>query len=170
MKVIYLMADTFRRDHLGAYGNRWIRTPNLDRLAAQSALFENAHIGSFPTVPNRRDTLLGRGDIGLPFNRWKGFERDEVTLPQRLAEKKIPSMWISDTQNNVTHGINMNKGYTAWALNRGQEAYPICWLNGLPCVLLFLYVLLTFPTASRLKVLFLVKIAGAYRGWPSRGR
>jgi len=129
MKAIYLMADTFRRDHLGAYGNRWIHTPNLDKLAARSTLFENACIGSFPTVPNRRDTLLGRGDIGLPFNRWKPFEREEVTLPQRLAdEKKITSMWIGDTQNNVTRGTNMNRGFTAWALNRGQEADP-CWLD-----------------------------------------
>lgn len=128
MKVIYVMADTFRRDHLGAYGNSWIRTPNLDRFASGATLFENAYIGSFPTVPNRRDTLLGRGDLGFPFNRWKGLERAEVTLPERLAEKGIVSMWIADTQNNATRGINMNRGFTAWHLNRGQEADP-CWLD-----------------------------------------
>ena len=132
MKVIYMLADTFRRDHLGAYGNRWIHTPSLDKLARCSALFENAYIGSFPTVPNRRDTLLGRGDIGLPFNRWKPFENSEVTLPERLAEKHVPSQWIGDTQNNVTRGINMYKGYTAWCCNRGQEADPE-WLDaGVP--------------------------------------
>jgi len=128
MKVIYIMADSFRRDHLGAYGNDWIHTPNLDRFASESAVFDNAYIGSFPTVPNRRDTLLGRGDIGLPFNRWKGFERQEVTLTERLSEKNIPSMWIGDTQNNVSRGINIYKGYTAWYLNRGQEADPY-WLD-----------------------------------------
>ncbi len=128
MKVIYMMADTFRRDHLGAYGNRWIRTPNLDRFAGCAALFENAYIGSFPTVPNRRDTLLGHGDMGLPFNRWKAFENQEVTLPERLAEKRVPSMLVMDTQNNVTRGINMWKGYTAWYCNRGQEADPL-WLD-----------------------------------------
>ena len=73
MKVICIVADTFRRDHLGAYGNDWIHTPNLDKFASESAVFDNAYIGSFPTVPNRRDVLLGRGDIGLPFNRWKAF-------------------------------------------------------------------------------------------------
>ncbi len=128
MKVIYMMADTFRRDHLGAYGNDWIHTPSLDKLASESAVFDNAYIGSFPTVPNRRDTLLGRGDTGLPFNRWKTIERQEVTLPERLAEKDISSMWIGDTQNNVTRGINIYKGYTAWYLNRGQEADPY-WLD-----------------------------------------
>jgi len=122
------MADTLRRDHLGAYGNDWIHTPNLDKLASESAVFDNAYIGSFPTVPNRRDTLLGRGDIGLPFNRWKRIEKQEVTLPERLAEKNIPSMWIGDTQNNVTRGINIYKGYTAWYLNRGQEGDPY-WLD-----------------------------------------
>jgi len=128
MKVIYVMADSFRRDHLGAYGNDWIHTPNLDSLAKESALFENAYIGSFPTVPNRRDTLLGKGDLGLPFNRWKPLENQEVTLPMRLGEKKIPSMLITDTQNNVTGNINLYKGYTAWCLNRGQEADP-CWMD-----------------------------------------
>ena len=128
MKVIFLMADTLRRDHVGAYGNDWIRTPNLDRLAAQSAVFERAYIGSFPTVPNRRDTLLGRGDLGLPFNRWKPLERQETTLPKRLAEHGIVSMWIGDTQNNVTRNINLNRDFTAWHLNRGQEADP-CWLD-----------------------------------------
>ncbi|MFW6162355.1 MAG: sulfatase [Planctomycetota bacterium] len=128
MKVVFLMADTFRRDHLGAYGNEWVHTPHLDRLAAQSVLFERATIGSFPTVPNRRDTLLGHGDIGLPFNRWKPLERQEITLPERLAHRGVPSMWIGDTQNNVCRGINMNKGFTAWHLNRGQEADPM-WLD-----------------------------------------
>lgn len=128
MKVIYMMADTFRRDHLGAYGNDWIHTPNLDKFASESAVFDNAYIGSFPTIPNRRDTLLGRGDLGLPFNRWKTIEPKEVTLTERLAEKDIPSMWIGDTQNNVTRGINIYKGYTAWYLNRGQEADPN-WLD-----------------------------------------
>jgi len=132
VKVIYMMADTFRRDHMGAYGNPWIHTPNLDRFAAQSALFENAYIGSFPTVPNRRDTLIGRGDIGFPFNRWKGLDRQEVTFPARLADKGIPSMWVGDTQNNVTRSINLIRDYTAWHLNRGQEADPLWLDDGVP--------------------------------------
>ena len=28
--VVVIVADTFRRDHLGAYGNPFIRTPHLD--------------------------------------------------------------------------------------------------------------------------------------------
>jgi len=133
MKVVLLVADTFRRDHLGAYGNTWIRTPNLDRLAAEAAVFDHAYIGSFPTVPNRRDTLLGHGDRGHPFNRWRGVEEHEVTLAERLMEEKgIPSMMVTDVANTVSGGCNLYKGFTAWAWNRGQEGDPH-WLDaGVP--------------------------------------
>jgi len=126
MKVIYVMADTFRRDHCSVYGNppwmKSIRTPNLARFASMAAVFDNAHIGSWPTVPNRRDTLLGRGDKGIPFNRWKPLDPDEPTFLRHLTEKKVPSQLITDTQNNVTGNMNLFRDYTAWTLNRGQEA------------------------------------------------
>ncbi len=128
MKVILIVADTLRRDHLGAYGNEWIHTPNLDRLATRSAVFEQAYIGSFPTVPNRRDTFLGLGDKGVPFNRWKGVDPDEVTLSERLTAAEIPSMMVTDVANTVVQGLNLWKGFTAWTCNRGQEGDP-CWLD-----------------------------------------
>lgn len=129
MKVILLNADTLRRDHLGAHGNTWIHTPNLDRLAAQAAVFEQHYIGSFPTVPNRRDVHLGHGDKGQPFNRWRGIDEDEVTLAERIGEeKRVPSMMVTDVANTVSGGINLYKGFTAWAWNRGQEGDP-CWLD-----------------------------------------
>lgn len=137
MKVIMIISDTFRRDHIGAYGNKWIHTPNLDALAACSCVFDNAFIGSYPTGPNRRDTLLGHSDRRLPFNAWRYIERDEITIPELLAQKEIPSQLITDTANCVTRGLNYYKGFTAWTVNRGQEGDPV-WLNDnvpltLPC-------------------------------------
>ena len=35
MNVTWIVAGTFRRDHLGAYGNRTIRTPSLDAPAGR---------------------------------------------------------------------------------------------------------------------------------------
>jgi len=128
MKVVFVMADTFRRDHLGTYGNKWIHTPNLDRLANRSAVFDRAFIGSFPTIPNRRDIILGTGDRGVPLNRWKAIEDDEITLAERLGEKRITTMLVTDTANSVTNGRNVYKGYTSWAFNRGQEGDP-CWTD-----------------------------------------
>jgi arylsulfatase A-like enzyme len=131
MKLIYIMSDSMRRDHISAYGNPpWfpIRTPNFQRFADGAAVFDRAYIGSFPTVPNRRDTLLGKADQGKPLNRWKGLEKDEKTLPAYLREKGIPTQLILDTQNNVKPGIDLGRDYDAVALNPGQEGEAI-WMS-----------------------------------------
>jgi arylsulfatase A-like enzyme len=121
MKLIVLMTDTFRRDHIGAYGNPWIRTPNLDRLAAQSNVFDHYVTGSFPTLPNRRDMFLGRGPKDGVVNPWTSIKDDETTLADRLGEKKIHSMMINDTANTMVKNMNFMKGFSAWVHNRGQE-------------------------------------------------
>jgi len=121
MKLIFIMSDTFRRDHIGAYGNKRIHTPNLDRLAAMSYVFDHCYVGSFPTLPNRRDIHLGVAHKGERFNKWRGIEDDEVTLAQRLREKRIHSMMINDTANSVTNGKNFFKGFSCYEAIRGQE-------------------------------------------------
>lgn len=58
--ILFLMADQLRYDCLGANGNRLIRTPNLDRLAAQSANFSQAFVQSPVCVPSRVSYFTGR--------------------------------------------------------------------------------------------------------------
>jgi arylsulfatase A-like enzyme len=48
-----------RRDHVGAYGNSWIKTPNLYALAKQSLLFTRPYPESIPTIPARRTIHTG---------------------------------------------------------------------------------------------------------------
>ena len=131
MKLIFIMADTFRRDHIGAYGNKWINTPNLDRLAATSNVFDHAYIGSFPTLPNRRDIHLGHGDKDSPINKWRRIDDDEVTIADRLFDAGVYSMMVNDVANSVSASkgvsgnnaqMNFMKGFSCYATNRGQEA------------------------------------------------
>src|SRR5438876_11072929 len=58
--ILFIMADQFRYDCLGANGNRLVRTPNLDRLAAQSANFSNAFVQAPVCVPSRISFFTGR--------------------------------------------------------------------------------------------------------------
>ena len=37
MRTLFLVLDTVRRDYLEAYGNDWVKTPNLRRLAERCA-------------------------------------------------------------------------------------------------------------------------------------
>ncbi len=58
--VLLILADQFRYDCLGANGNRLIRTPNLDRLAAGGANFSAAFVQAPVCVPSRVTLLSGR--------------------------------------------------------------------------------------------------------------
>jgi arylsulfatase A-like enzyme len=46
LNVIYFFIDTLRDDHLGAYGYPRNTSPNIDKLAARSSVFENAYTPS----------------------------------------------------------------------------------------------------------------------------
>jgi arylsulfatase A-like enzyme len=56
MNVIVVIIDSLRKDHVGAYGNDLLRTPNLDALARESLRFNRAHPEAMPTIPAGRST------------------------------------------------------------------------------------------------------------------
>ena len=60
LNILFLMTDQQRFDGLGANGNRFIQTPNLDRLASESANFQNAFVQSPVCVPSRVTWFTGR--------------------------------------------------------------------------------------------------------------
>ncbi|MDH7480604.1 MAG: arylsulfatase [Armatimonadota bacterium] len=55
--ILFLMTDQHRWDCLGCMGNKAIKTPNLDRIAREGALFLNAY-SSTPTCTPARAALL----------------------------------------------------------------------------------------------------------------
>ncbi len=44
--VVCLVVDRLHSGYLGAYGNSWIATPNIDRLAAESFLLDRGYVDS----------------------------------------------------------------------------------------------------------------------------
>ena len=58
--VLVLVLDSLRHDYVGAYGNPWIKTPNIDALARESLRFTRAFPEAMPTVPARRSLMMGR--------------------------------------------------------------------------------------------------------------
>mgnify|MGYP005856835007 CR=1 FL=1 len=57
--VLWLMTDEQRPDSLGCYESPWAHSPNLDALAAEGALFENAYTPSPVCVPCRSSLITG---------------------------------------------------------------------------------------------------------------
>src|SRR5688500_12569560 len=58
--VLVIMADQHRFDAGGWAGDRWVATPHLDGLAAESVIFDRAYTPSPVCVPARQSLLTGR--------------------------------------------------------------------------------------------------------------
>jgi len=99
MNVILIIADTLRADYCGCYGNPWVRTPNIDALAAQGARFDSFYAASFPTRPMRQDLHSGR--YTFTHMRWgTAWAGDEKLLAQELRARGYATALIGDTPSN----------------------------------------------------------------------
>ena len=123
MKIIVIVSDSFRWDFLGCYGNKWIRTPNIDRFAKKSIVFDKAYAGSFPTVPHRSDLFTGR--YCFHTRGWAPLEPEEDTFPKILKKNGYYTKMITDTGNIVTGSMNFYKDFDDWEyINRNNLPKP----------------------------------------------
>ncbi len=90
--IVLILADDLGFGDLGCYGATRIKTPNIDRLAAQSLRFTDAHATSATCTPSRYALLTGeypwrRSGTGiLPGNAALIIEPGRVTLPAMLQQ------------------------------------------------------------------------------------
>ena len=78
MNLAYIVIDTLRYDYIGANGNDWIETPNIDRFASKALAFDYAFCASFPTIPYRTDVITGQ--YGAPIHPWKPLRHERQNL------------------------------------------------------------------------------------------
>lgn len=129
--VVIVCVDTLRTAYIGAYGNDWIQTPNLDRFAQQSVRFTHAHPECLPTIPTRRTLHSGRR--AFPFNDyhpvpwdnvyipgWQPMSPDEGTMAEALVQKGYHTGFFGDVPHYFVPGMNFIRGFRQWAYIRGQ--------------------------------------------------
>ena len=119
MNFIVVTVDTLRYDFIGANGNDWVQTPNLDRFAQQATCFDRTYAGSFPTVPYRTDVFTGR--FGEPFHPWAPLSWEAITLPEVLRNAGYVTMLVHDTPHLVNYGFGFDRPFQGWEMIRGQE-------------------------------------------------
>ena len=120
MKVIVILSDSLRKDHLGCYGNEWIKTPNIDALAKESVVFENAQPEALPTIPVR--TALFTGQYTLPYRPWQPLTDEDITAAEILRRYGYITALITDTYHLAKPGMNLHRGFHVFRWIRGQEA------------------------------------------------
>ena len=134
--VILVILDSLRRDHVGCYGNSWIKTPTIDGLAKQSVKFLRAFPESLPTLPVRR--ALHTGNRSFPFRDyeprkgdpvrivgWQPIPEEQVTLAETLKHAGFRTAFITDTYHQFKPSMNFHRGFDEWQWIRGQETDPL---------------------------------------------
>ncbi len=120
MKTIVFLMDSLNRRYLPAYGNTWVRTPNMDRLARRSCVFDSHFVGSAPCMPARHDLLTGRLDF-LERN-WSPIQPFDCTLPYVLSRSGVFSHMVTDHYHYFhLGGENYHAHFGSWDFIRGQE-------------------------------------------------
>lgn len=86
--ILWICTDQQRFDTLGCYGNPVVQTPNIDRLASEGMLFENAFCQSPVCTPSRASFLTGRypRTTGARQNG-QSINENEVIIPKMLADE-----------------------------------------------------------------------------------
>jgi len=122
--VVVIVADTFRGDHLGAYGNPRIRTPHLDEFARSAVVFDHHMVSSFPTMPARADILTGT--FSYTHMGWEPLPRHLQTLPELLSRAGYLTMGVVDTPFYIRNGFGYDRGFDdfVWVRGQGDDTRP----------------------------------------------
>jgi len=121
--VIFLDICSARADHMGAYGYKRPTTPNIDTMAAEGVLFENAVSMSSWCLPNYASLFTGHTPevhgqyVSIPY---RGMPDFETTLAQKMKEAGYETAAFSG-------GIYFMR---PWGLDRGFDKYVNVFSTG----------------------------------------
>jgi arylsulfatase A-like enzyme len=140
--VVLVIIDSLRKDHVGAYGNTWIETPNLDALARESLRFTQAYPESIPTICARR--AIHTGLRTWPFEDWRRYKGVDVGLwgwqpipegqthlAEILKQSGCATLTVTDNLHQYPASMNFQRGFDVFDFIRGQttDGYKPPWTS-----------------------------------------
>jgi len=85
--VLLLISDDHAAAHVGCYGNPDVKTPNLDRLAADGVRFDRFYAACPQCVPSRATYMTGRSPVAIGMTRFSApLPREVVAFPELLRD------------------------------------------------------------------------------------
>lgn len=100
MNTICLVLDRFHLGYLGAYGNSWIETPALDRLATEAFLWDHYWLDS-PHL----ERFLGSCWQGSRVAEALPSDQQPQALPELLTARGVATTLISDELAVLKHPL-----------------------------------------------------------------
>lgn len=122
--VLWICADDHVPYVCGAYGNKIVRTPNLDRLAAEGMRFDRAYCNSPVCTASRQSFLTGRypRSLGVTLLR-TALPAGEPTLATRLRAAGYATAAIGKMHfnSNLRHGFEHRIDMPQYARHRKEH-------------------------------------------------
>jgi arylsulfatase A len=131
--VVVFLADDLGWGDLGCYGNRAIKTPNLDRFAREGVRFTQCYAACGVCSPSRSAILTGRTPYRNGVWRWIPEGSDvhlrtsEVTLAEQLkgrgyATCHVGKWHLNGQFNSPRHPQPNDHGFDYWLATQNNAA------------------------------------------------
>ena len=119
LNVIYIMCDDHSYQTISAYDSRFIRTPNIDRIADEGARFTNSFVANSLSGPSRACMLTGKHSHANGFtDNTTTFDGGQQTFPKILQAAGYQTAMIGKW-----HLVSDPTGFDHWDILVGQGDY-----------------------------------------------
>lgn len=128
MNILYIMCDDHSYQTLSAYDSTYIRTPNIDRIAADGVRFTNSFVANSISGPSRACMLTGKHSLANGFtDNSSSFDGSQQTYPKLLQAQGYETAVIGKW-----HLTSEPTGFDHWDILIGQGDYynPTFICNG----------------------------------------
>ncbi len=108
--ILFIMTDEYNAGVMGVAGDKIVRTPNLDALAARGVLFNTQYCTSPICMPSRHSLTTGKYVSGhMVWSNDGGVPEGAPTLPRVLTAAGYDSYLVGSMhyKANETHGFNI---------------------------------------------------------------
>jgi len=118
--VLVILVDTLRADHLSSYGYSRSTSPNIDSLARNGVIFENAIAPSSWSLPSHASLLTGRavhehGMGNVEPMPWMGWDKSGLnglpTLGETLEKQGYRTGAFSANRIYFTSNVGLGRGF-----------------------------------------------------------
>jgi arylsulfatase A-like enzyme len=122
---VFFLTDDQRWDAMSCAGNEILRTPNMDKIAAQGIRFENMFVTTSLCGPSRASFLTGKyvHNHGVRRNG-EALSQEQKTFPEILIEAGYETAFVGKW-HNTDLGKGRNLDYTFGFEGQGRYHNPV---------------------------------------------
>ena len=118
--IVYIMTDDHTAQMMSCYDNRFVETPNLDRIAQDGVKFVNSYVANSLSGPSRACMLTGKHSHanGFTNNEHGVFDGSQQTMPKLMQKAGYQTAIIGKW-----HLVSKPTGFDFWNIVPGQGDY-----------------------------------------------